>query len=67
MGKLHWEKKMGEFWAPGAEIWLFKKKNMDRSIDLAVQHIDKDDQKSIFTISPSPFKYLEIFPDIAAL
>ena len=27
---------MGEFWAPGAEIWLFKKKNMDRSIDLAV-------------------------------
>ena len=29
---------MGEFWAPGAEIWLFKKKNMDRSIDLAVQH-----------------------------
>ena len=30
---------MGEFWAPGAEIWLFKKKNMDRSIDLAVQHI----------------------------
>ena len=31
---------MGEFWAPGAEIWLFKKKNMDRSIDLAVQHND---------------------------
>ena len=30
---------MGEFWAPGAEIWLFKKKNMDRSIDLAVWHI----------------------------
>ena len=30
---------MGEFWAPGAEIWLFKKKNMDRSIDLAVQHM----------------------------
>ena len=29
---------MGEFWAPGAKIWLFKKKNMDRSIDLAVQH-----------------------------
>ena len=29
---------MGEFWAPGAEIWLFKKKNMDRSIDLAVWH-----------------------------
>ena len=34
------EKKIGEFWAPGAEIWLFKKKNMDRSIDLAVQHSD---------------------------
>ena len=33
------EKKMREFRAPGAEIWLFKKKNMDRSIDLAVQHI----------------------------
>ena len=32
---------MGEFWAPGAEIWLFKKTNMDRSIDLAVQHIEK--------------------------
>ena len=31
------EKKMREFRAPGAEIWLFKKKNMDRSIDLAVQ------------------------------
>ena len=30
---------MGEFWAPGAEIWLFKKKNMDRSIDLAVQRM----------------------------
>ena len=30
---------MGEFWAPGAEMWLFKKKNMDRSIDLAVQPI----------------------------
>ena len=30
---------MGEFWAPGAEIWLFKKKNMDRSIDLAVWHM----------------------------
>ena len=30
---------MGEFWAPGAEIWLFKKKNIDRSIDLAVWHI----------------------------
>ena len=30
---------MGEFWAPGAEIWLFKKKNMDRSIHLAVWHI----------------------------
>ena len=28
---------MREFRAPGAEIWLFKKKNMDRSIDLAVQ------------------------------
>ena len=32
---------MGEFCAPGAEIWLFKKTNMDRSIDLAVQHIEK--------------------------
>ena len=39
MGKLQLGKKIGEFWAPGAEIWLFKKKNMDRSIDLAVQHI----------------------------
>ena len=38
---------MGEFWAPGAEIWLFKKKNMDRSIDLAVQHMDP----KIFTIA----------------
>ena len=38
MGKLQLGKKIGEFWAPGAEIWLFKKKNMDRSIDLAVQH-----------------------------
>ena len=32
------EKKIRVFRAPGAEIWLFKKKNMDRSIDLAVQH-----------------------------
>jgi len=39
MGKLQLGKKIGEFWAPGAKIWLFKKKNMDRSIDLAVQHI----------------------------
>ena len=41
MGKLQLGKKIGEFWAPGAEIRLFKKKNMDRSIDLAVQHIFK--------------------------
>ena len=33
----------------------------------AAMHDMKDDQKSIFTISPSPFKNLEIFPDIAAL
>ena len=33
------EKKMREFRAPGAEIWLFKKKNMDCSIDHAVQHM----------------------------
>ena len=26
MGKLQLAKKIGEFWAPGAEIWLFKKK-----------------------------------------
>ena len=38
MGKLPSKKKLGQFRSPGAEIWLFKKKNMDRSIDLAVQH-----------------------------
>ena len=38
-------KKMREFRTPGAEIWLFKKKNMDRSIDLAVQLMDKKKNK----------------------
>ena len=38
-GKTPLEKKLGQFRSPGAEIWLFKKKNMDRSIDLAVQRI----------------------------
>ena len=32
---------MGEFWAPGAEIWLFKKKNMDRSIGLEWINVGK--------------------------
>ena len=40
---------MGEFfWAPGAEIWLFKKKNMDRSIDLAVQHMFSSEDETFF-------------------
>ena len=44
---------MGEFWAPGPEIWLFKKKNMDRSIDLAVWHKHESYHCDI-TIIPSP-------------
>ena len=30
---------MGRFRSSGPKIWLFKKKNLDRSIDLAVRHI----------------------------
>ena len=30
---------MGQFRSPGAEQYFLRKKNMDRSIDLAVQHI----------------------------
>ena len=36
-GKIELGKKIVKFGAPGTEIRLFKKKNMDRSIDLAVQ------------------------------
>ena len=39
MGKLHRKKKLGQFRSPGAEQYFLRKKNMDRSIDLAVQHI----------------------------
>ena len=38
-GKIELGKKIVKFGAPGTEIWLFKKKNMDRSIDCAVDHI----------------------------
>ena len=39
MGKLHRKKKLGQFCSPGAEQYFLRKKNMDRSIDLAVQHM----------------------------
>ncbi len=39
-GKTELGKKIVKFGAPGTEIWLFKKKNMDRSIDCAVDHIE---------------------------
>ena len=35
-GKIELGKKIVKFGAPGTEIWLFKKKNMDRSTDCAV-------------------------------
>ena len=38
-GKIELGKKIVKFGAPGTEIWLFKKKNMDRSIDCAVDHM----------------------------
>jgi len=37
-GKTPLEKKLGQFRSPGAEQYFLRKKNMDRSIDLAVQH-----------------------------
>jgi len=33
------ERGLGQFCSPGAEQYFLRKKNMDRSIDLAVQHI----------------------------
>merc|ERR1711867_74632 len=33
------KKKLGQFRSPGAEQYFLRKKNMDRSIDLAVQHM----------------------------
>ena len=42
MGKLPYKKKLGQFRSPGAEKYFLRKKNMDRSIDLAVQHIGRE-------------------------
>ena len=54
---------MGEFWAPGAEIWLFKKKNMDRSIDLAVWHTNSYKQRTIgYWLQAYPIKQLQLTP-----
>ena len=39
MGKLPKKKKLGQFRSPGAEQYFLRKKNMDRSIDLAVQQV----------------------------
>ena len=46
---------MKDFRAPGAEIWLFKKKNMDCSIDLAVQHM------SLYLFAVLPFCLFFLF------
>ena len=39
--------KLGQFRSPGAEQYFLRKKNMDRSIDLAVQHMQFDKRKQI--------------------
>ena len=40
--------KLGQFRSPGAEQYFLRKKNMDRSIDLAVQHMQFDKRKQIW-------------------